>query len=97
MDRFVVPYLIKTGRGTDRDTLLAATDLTQSTASLRNNPKVRVQICEDDFLLKPADIEWFHSTFGNNLTAYPTGGHLGNLHVTAVQEALVRLFTNSAQ
>jgi phospholipid-binding lipoprotein MlaA len=97
MDRFVVPYLIKTGRGTDRDTLLAATDLNQSTASLLNNPKVRVQICEDDFLLKPADIAWFHSTFGTNLTVYPTGGHLGNLHVPAVQEALVRLFPVTAQ
>jgi phospholipid-binding lipoprotein MlaA len=97
MNRFVAPYLIKTGRGTDLDALLAATDLTQSTASLRDNPKVRVQICEDDFLLKPGDIEWFHSTFGKNLTVYPTGGHLGNLHISAVQEALVRLFTNPAQ
>jgi len=92
MKRFVLPYLIKTGRGTDPETLLAATDLKQSTSFLSNNPKVRVQICEDDFLLKPSDIEWFHSTFDTNLTAYPTGGHLGNLHIKAVQEALVRLF-----
>ncbi len=97
MDRFVVPYLIKTGRGTDRETLLAATDLTQSTAFLSNHPKVRVQICEDDFLLKPVDLEWFRSTFGDHLTAYPTGGHLGNLHVPAVQEALVRLFPGHRQ
>jgi len=92
MNRFVVPYLIKTGRGTNTEALLAATDLTQSTASLANNPKIRVQICEDDFLLKPADIAWFHSTFGTNLTAYPEGGHLGNLHVPAVQEKLVTMF-----
>ena len=31
MKRFVLPYLIKTGRGTDPETLLAATDLKQST------------------------------------------------------------------
>jgi pimeloyl-ACP methyl ester carboxylesterase len=92
MDRFMVPYLIKTGRGTDREKLLAATDLTQSTGFLTNNAKIRVQICKDDFLLKPADIEWFQTTFGTNLTAYPVGGHLGNLHFPAVQEALVRLF-----
>jgi ABC-type transporter lipoprotein component MlaA len=92
MDRFMVPYLIKNGRGTDREQLLAATDLTQGTGFLTNNAKVRVQICEDDFLLKPTDIEWFRTTFGTNLTAYPVGGHLGNLHVPAVQEALVRLF-----
>jgi len=96
MDRFMVPYLIKIGRGTDRDTLLAATDLTQCTGALTNNPRIRVQICEDDFLLKPSDIEWYKTTFGTNLTAYPTGGHLGNLHIPAVQEALVRQFPGAA-
>jgi hypothetical protein len=84
------------GRGTDRESLIAATDLIQSTEFLRNNPKVRVQICEDDFLITPADIAWFRSTFGNNLTAYPVGGHLGNLHIPAVQEALVGLFSDKA-
>jgi pimeloyl-ACP methyl ester carboxylesterase len=92
MDRFMIPYLIKTGHGTDPKALLAATDLKEDTKSLSDNSKVRVQICEDDFLLKPDDISWFHSTFGTNLTAYPTGGHLGNLHIPAVQKALVRLF-----
>jgi len=92
LNRFMLPYLIKKGRGTDREAFVAATDLTQDTRFLSNNPKVRAQICEDDFLLKPADIAWFHSTFGTNLTAYPVGGHLGNLHIPAVQEALVRLF-----
>jgi len=93
-DQFVLPYLIKTGRVTNREQLLAATDLDQSTESLRNNPKVRVQISEDDFLLTQADISWFGSTFGTNLTLYPDGGHLGNLHIPAVQEALVRLFSD---
>jgi phospholipid-binding lipoprotein MlaA len=92
MDRFVVPYLVKTRRGTDRETLLAATDLKQSTSFLANNPKVRVQANGDDFLLTPQDLSWLDSTFGTNLTLYPVGGHLGNLHVPAVQEALVRLF-----
>ena len=93
-DRFVLPYVIKRGRGTDREQLLAATSLAQSTEFLHHNPKVRVQICEDDFLLAPSDISWFRSTFGTNLTVYPIGGHLGNLHIPAVQEALVRLFSD---
>jgi ABC-type transporter lipoprotein component MlaA len=97
MNRFVLPYLLKNGHGTDTNALLAATDLQQSTPLLQNNPKVRVQICEDDFLLKPSDIEWFHSTFGTNLTSYPTGGHLGNLHIPAVQETLVKLFPTPAR
>ena len=95
-DRFILPYLIKTGRGTNRQDLLAATSLDQSTEFLRNNPKIRVQICKDDFLLAPADISWFRSTFGTNLTVYHVGGHLGNLHLPDVQEALVRLFSTDA-
>jgi len=91
-EHFVLPYLIKTGRVTSRDQVLANTDLTQSTEWLRSNPKIRVQICEDDFLLTPADLPWFRSTFGNNLVDYPVGGHLGNLHLPAVQEKLVQLF-----
>ncbi len=93
-DRFVLPYLIKTGRVTSREQLIAATDLDQSTEFLRNNPKVRVQISEDDFLLTAADIFWFRFTFGRNLTIYSDGGHLGNLHVPAVQEALIRLYSD---
>ena len=93
MDRFVIPYLIKTGHGTDRDTLLAATDLEQGTDYLRNNPKVRVQICADDFLLSHQDISWYRTNLGTNLTVYPEGGHLGNLHIPAVQEKLVKLFS----
>ena len=91
-DRFVLPYLIKTGRVTNREQLMSATDLAQSTEFLHNNPKIRVQISEDDFLLTTKEISWFRSTFGTNLTIYPDGGHLGNLHIPAVQEALVRLF-----
>jgi len=93
-DRFVLPYLIKTGRVTNREQLIAATDLDQRTESLRNNPKIRVQISEDDFLLTATDISWFRSAFGRNLTIYPDGGHLGNLHIPAVQEALVQLFSD---
>ena len=91
-EHFVLPYLIKTGRVTSREQVLANTDLTQSTELLRNNPKIRVQICEDDFLLTPTDLPWFRSTFGTNLVDYPVGGHLGNLHIPAVQEKLVQLF-----
>jgi len=93
-DRFVLPYLIKKGCVTNREDLVTATSLQPSTEFLRHNPKIRVQICKDDFLLTPADIAWFNSTFDGNLTVYPAGGHLGNLHVPAIQEALVRLFSD---
>jgi hypothetical protein len=86
--------LVKIGRVRDRPDLVAKTDLDQNTQYLRDNPKVRVQICDDDFLLTAADLPWFRSTFGDRLTDYPEGGHLGNLHVPAVQEFLVGLFSD---
>jgi ABC-type transporter lipoprotein component MlaA len=92
MNRFVVPYLVKTGYGTDTNALLEATDLEELTTSLKDNPKVRVQICSDDFLLSHQDIAWYGSTFGTNLTVYPVGGHLGNLYEKSVQKALVNMF-----
>jgi len=93
-ERFVVPYLIKTGRAKSIEDVVDSTDLTNSTEAYRNNPKIRVQVCEDDFLLTPGDIPWFRATFGKNLTDYQSGGHLGNLHVPAVQETLVRMFSD---
>jgi hypothetical protein len=45
--------------------------------------------------LRQPDIPWFRSTFGTNLAVYPVGGHVGNLHIPAVQEALVRLFSDN--
>ncbi len=93
MTRFVVPYLIRTGRVPNLAAAQTATNLRRDTASLLANPKVRVQINHDDFLLSPADIVWFRTTFPNGrLAEYPFGGHLGNLHVPAVQEKLVRMF-----
>jgi len=93
-DRLVFPYLIKTGRVRSREEVIKNTDLTQMTEWLRNNPKIRVQICDDDFLLSPSDLPWFRSTFGRNLTEYRVGGHLGNLYLPAVQDALVNLFSD---
>jgi phospholipid-binding lipoprotein MlaA len=96
MDRFVLPYLLQSGRGASRAELIAATDLETDTEWFRHNPKIRVQLCEDDFLLTPADLAWFRSTFAGRLTDYPQGGHLGNLHLPAVQEALVKLYSDPA-
>ena len=84
--------MIRTGRVADRAEALRQCDLTYRPEWLRNNFKIRVQICDDDFLLTPQDLLWFRSTFGDRLLEYSDGGHLGNLHRHAVQEALVRLF-----
>ena len=87
-----MPYLIKNGNVANRADAKRLTNLREDADNLRNNPKVRVQICEDDFLLTSQDVAWFHEVFGHNLKAYPKGGHLGNLYIPEVQENLVQLF-----
>src|SRR6267378_2725806 len=45
--------------------------------------------------LRWPDIPWFRSTFGTNLSLYPVGSHIGELTISAVQEALVQLFSDN--
>jgi phospholipid-binding lipoprotein MlaA len=92
MNLFVLPYIAQAGLGKDAAALKNQTDLERETSRFKGNDKIRVQICEDDFLLSKNQNQWFHATFGKNLTSYTVGGHLGNLHVPAVQEKLVSLF-----
>ena len=92
VDYFLLPYLIQHGRVADRAAAELATNLHQDAENLRQNPKIRVQICDDDFLLTGSDITWFRGIFGGRLKEYPHGGHLGNLYLPAVQDDLMRLF-----
>ncbi len=92
LDRFVMPYVIRNGRAADRAAAILAMSLHQDAEGFRLNPKIRVQICEDDFLLTGPDIVWFREVFGPRLTAYAQGGHLGNLYIPAVQDELLRMF-----
>ncbi|HUS35844.1 MAG TPA: VacJ family lipoprotein [Verrucomicrobiae bacterium] len=94
MKQFVVPYFLKQNPGVTAASLVHAADLRSASQGMQQNTKVRVQICEDDFLLSKEDVDWFRSTFGERLLAYAVGGHLGNLHVPAVQKRLVKLFTD---
>ncbi len=96
LNRFVLPELIRQGHIgdgiADRIAAVFAASLRHDTAAFRQDPKIRVQICEDDFLLDGGDVAWFRGVFGTHLKAYPQGGHLGNLYVPAVQDELIRLF-----
>jgi hypothetical protein len=62
-------------------------DLRTYESSLRNNPKIRIIVNENDFLLAAEDLEWLRGTFGaDRLTVFPRGGHLGNLSNPEVQK-----------
>lgn len=63
-------------------------DLRSVAAGLVANDKVRLFANENDFLLRPEDLEWLRANLGERATIYPAGGHLGNLHRKAIQQAI---------
>ena len=72
------------------DTLDKAGDLHSYESGLKANPRVRVIVNQNDFLLSEADRAWLHATFApSQLTVFPRGGHLGNLLDPPVQQAIV--------
>lgn len=88
--KFVIPYY--RGRGLDLanpQTMEKAGDLRSYGAALGANPDVHIIVNADDFLLADSDLEWLKTTFGSRLTAFQSGGHLGNLNHPEVQKAML--------
>jgi ABC-type transporter lipoprotein component MlaA len=88
--RFLIPYYQT--RGIDLSSTAQfdqANDLRAHAAGLQSNPLIRVLVNQDDFLLAPADLDWLRTTFGNRLTVFPQGGHLGNLLYPDVQKQIL--------
>ena len=90
-EKFVVPYY-KT-RGIDLtvpETLAKAGDMRAYAAPLHANPKIRLIVNRNDFLLADEDYEWLRATFDpKQMTVFEKGGHLGNLSHPAVQKAIL--------
>jgi ABC-type transporter lipoprotein component MlaA/pimeloyl-ACP methyl ester carboxylesterase len=88
--KFAVPYYQKKGLASASQALQKAGDLRTYDAGLRANPKVRVIVNSNDFLLSNEDLAWLRTTFApGQLTVFPEGGHLGNLYNPAVQKTIL--------
>jgi pimeloyl-ACP methyl ester carboxylesterase len=88
--KFVVPYYQAWGMRAPAAELEKAGDLRTYQAGLRGNPRLRVIVNQNDFLLSAADLAWLRATFpAEQLTVFPEGGHLGNLDNPQVQKAIV--------
>ncbi|MBW2243165.1 MAG: VacJ family lipoprotein [Deltaproteobacteria bacterium] len=71
---------------TSAEELFARADLRSIAPALRSNGKIQVFSNANDFLMTPEDIEWITDLLGaENVTFYPKGGHMGNLHLPEVQ------------
>jgi hypothetical protein len=87
--KFVAPYYQSCGMHSPMESLQTAGDLRTYDAGLRANPKIRVFVNQDDFLLEAEDLAWLHTTFTPaQLTVFPEGGHLGNLYDPSVQKTI---------
>jgi ABC-type transporter lipoprotein component MlaA len=87
---FVLPSRAgRTPTEADAAALLARNDLHAVADALARDDTLRVVINEDDFLLRPGDVEWLRSVMGaERVIAFPKGGHLGNLYRPDVRAAI---------
>ena len=86
--KFALPY--HKARGVSEAEFRHEADLRNSGSGLRSNPKVRVIVNRNDFLLGPGDIGSLRSTVGGGrVTVFPNGGHLGNVGTPQVRKAVL--------
>lgn len=87
---FVLPYyLYHPGFEVPRKEFIRESNLWPLERELAADSRVRVFTNEDDFLLRPQDLDWLRATMGRRLTLFPTGGHLGNLHLPDVHNQIM--------
>jgi len=88
---FVIPYYQTRDIGSPTtEALKKDGDLRTYEAGLRANPRIRIIVNQNDFLLADEDLNWLHATFGpEQLTVFEQGGHLGNLFNPAVQKKIL--------
>ncbi len=86
--KFAVPCYQKQGLGVRE--LTREGNLRAYEGRLRKQPKIRLLVNRNDFLLPSNDLSWLRSTFApSQLTVFPDGGHLGNLADPTVRKALL--------
>jgi hypothetical protein len=93
MYAFVLPYYAEGDTSITFDEagavrMFADCDLRSIAAELAANERVRLFTNENDFVLRPVDLEWLREHLGERAHIFPAGGHLGNLHRKAIQEVI---------
>jgi len=94
-EKFAIPYYWMLGTDSTAEALEQAGDLRTYEAGLRANPRIRVIVNQNDFLLADEDLAWLRATFTpEQLTVFEKGGHLGNLINPAVQKTILGALTD---
>ena len=90
LDELAIPYFAEqAGGGASTEQLFDAANLYSQETGLRADPRIRVFTNRDDFILAASDLRWLEQVFGERLTLFPGGGHLGNMYLPQVQDAFL--------
>ena len=91
LEKFLTPYYWSRGiELNEPGSLEKAGSLRTYAAELGANPKIRLILNRDDFLLPDEDLAWLKTTFREvQLTVFEQGGHLGNLSNPTVQKTIL--------
>ena len=76
----LLPFWRQHFAGKDAARLIHDSSLYALSDYLKANPNIGVMANADDLILGPGDLRFLRQTFGQRLTVYPHGGHLGNLN-----------------
>ncbi len=81
MKDFVIKYLVENKNESDItiEELNYRNSLASIEGHIKSNQHFYMMHNADDFLIRKRDIDFMARTFGNRLTMYPRGGHVGNL------------------
>lgn len=98
---FVLPYFAERDRDVTFDMdgarlLFKRSSLRSVGDALGANERVRVFTNENDFLLRPEEVEWLRERLGSRLTLSAEGGHLGNLYREYLQSVIGALMDDGA-
>jgi ABC-type transporter lipoprotein component MlaA len=91
----VLPHFLGSDPNTSVEGLLEASGLHEIAPALAANPRVAIFTNADDFLLGEGDAAWLRAALGERVTIFPQGGHLGNLSVPEVQDAIFRALSSA--
>ena len=90
---FVLPYYAKRDAEITFDEdgarrLFERSDLRILGPALAANDRVRIFTNENDFLLRPEDLDWLRESLGDRLSLFEDGGHLGSLYRDIIRSAI---------
>jgi len=91
-DEYFYPYFQKKQPGLTREALIESESIKSIEGYLQSSPKFGVMTNQDDFILAPGELDYLRQLFGERVSIYPRGGHLGNLEYRDNMDDLAGFF-----